>query len=156
MKENDSYLILSGGDPAKVGITEAQVMARIADDEYVDSAKVILENEARSTVQNFLYGFKIITQLCNDQGPVHVTIVTSDYHAARTFYVAHSVLRSMDLRLELEVVSAFTQDEEYRKEKFTGELASLQTTVNYLLNKYQLKPLPQNYFLTALSMIEKK
>ncbi|CAG5095097.1 Oidioi.mRNA.OKI2018_I69.XSR.g14031.t1.cds [Oikopleura dioica] len=130
-------------------------MARLTADEYVDSSKVILENEARNTVQNFLYGFEIIARLF--QGPTIVRIVTSDYHAARTFYVAHSVLKSMDLpRFKLEIISAFTHDEVYRNEKFTGEFEKLPSTVGYLLKKYQLKPLPQNYFLTALSMMEKK
>ena len=148
---------MSGGDPAKVGVTEAQVMARLAADEYVDSSKVILENEARNTVQNFLFGFEIIARLFQGQ-PTTVRIVTSDYHAARTFYVAHSVLKSMEsLPFKLEIVSAFTPDQAYRDEKFTGEFEKLRTsTVGYLLKKYQLKPLPQNYFLTALSMMEKK
>lgn len=131
-------------------------MSQIAVEEFnVDSTKIVLESKARNTVQNFQYGFEIIAQLF--KGAVLVTIVTSDYHAARTFYVAHSVLRSMaHLPLELEVASAFTEDSGDRQRKLADELAKLPSTVGYLLNKYHLKPLPQNYFLTALSMIEKE
>ncbi|CBY19990.1 unnamed protein product [Oikopleura dioica] len=134
-------------------------MSQIAVEEFnADSTKIVLENKARNTVQNFQYGFEIIAQLCKSNFAVVVTIVTSDYHAARTFYVAHSVLRNMPshrpLELQLEVASAFTEDREFRHKKLSDEEAKLESTVGYLLNKYHLKPLPQNYFLTALSMIE--
>ena len=63
MKKRPSrrMLIPTGGDPARAGVTEAEVMARLMVQEGASAQDIIREDKAKNTQENAIFVMKIIS-----------------------------------------------------------------------------------------------
>ena len=86
MKEmNADYIIPTGGDPVGAGVTEAAVMADLMKKMGISEEKIILEDQASSTVENAINVVQIIQdKLGVGQDGVRLVLVTSAYHIPLT------------------------------------------------------------------------
>eukprot|EP00928_Gymnodinium_smaydae_P054213 TRINITY_DN38029_c0_g1_i1.p1 TRINITY_DN38029_c0_g1~~TRINITY_DN38029_c0_g1_i1.p1 ORF type:complete len:261 (+),score=31.11 TRINITY_DN38029_c0_g1_i1:71-853(+) len=85
-------LIVSGGDPAAVGITEAEVMRDLLLQSGVPQDSIFLEPGASNTVQNVIYACPILHTLKAQR----LVLVTSDFHMPRSAYIAETVLKHLE------------------------------------------------------------
>mmetsp|Transcript_29182 Transcript_29182/g.86647 ORF Transcript_29182/g.86647 Transcript_29182/m.86647 type:complete len:247 (-) Transcript_29182:63-803(-) len=85
----EARVVLTGGDPMQVGVTEAAVMDTLLRRGcQVSPALISQEDKARSTVQNALFS----AEMLRDAGGVRrVTLVTSDFHMPRAAYTFEAV-----------------------------------------------------------------
>lgn len=79
-------LVVSGGQGADEGVTEARAMQRYLIARGVPEAQIVMEGESRSTLENLLFSSMLIDSLGGD--PTCFAIITSDFHTARTRYIA--------------------------------------------------------------------
>merc|ERR1712198_814371 len=80
-EQNAKKIIPTGGDPAKVGITEAEAMGRILQELGVEEEKLILEKEAVDTTTNAHNVLKLVqNEVLVNQEKVRLIIVTTAYH----------------------------------------------------------------------------
>lgn len=84
-------IIVTGADPVKVGITEAEVMRQMLTKEGVPEASIFLEPQADNTVQNAIYSAPILKSL----GACHVVLVSSDFHLPRALYTFEAVFEAL-------------------------------------------------------------
>ena len=83
LEENpDGVVILSGGNGSVSGNGEAAVMAKILKEQGVPSERIVLEEEARSTIENF----EKVKKLVDPDKPLG--LITSDYHMDRALRMA--------------------------------------------------------------------
>ena len=83
LQENpNGMIILSGGNPDGMGNSEAALMAKILKEKGVSEDRMILEEEARSTKENF----ENVTMLIDPKKPLG--LITSDYHMDRALRMA--------------------------------------------------------------------
>ncbi len=78
-KSDHCFLLLTGGDPLKRGISEAQVMMQDLISINVPVGDILLEDQSLNTFQNALYSSKIIHGL----EPQSVFLVSSGLHMSR-------------------------------------------------------------------------
>lgn len=78
----DATLILTGGNPDESGKTEAQVMYDILVEKGIDSNRLILEDQAHSTKENFKNTIKMI----DPNKPI--VLISSNYHMDRAVQTA--------------------------------------------------------------------
>ena len=84
MKEmNADYIIPTGADPVGAGVTEAGVMADLMKKKGISEEKIILEDEAHSTVENAINVVQIIRNRLSGE-EVRLVLVTSAYHIPLT------------------------------------------------------------------------
>jgi hypothetical protein len=88
-------LMVSGGDPAGVGMTEAFAMRKVLVDEGIPEDKVILESQAFTTAENFWFAMRWIPP-----GTGKFYIVTSEFHAPRAYWTANAVFNHFYKMLE--------------------------------------------------------
>ena len=84
--QENLVLIVSGGDPAGQGRTEAEVMAAWLRNHGVDSDRLLIEDQASDTRENLLFSKALAEE--HGLGTARVTIVTSEYHQTRAQYLA--------------------------------------------------------------------
>lgn len=90
------WVVLSGGDAARVGVSEAQVMRdHLARDHSIPEKLLITESMSMNSCQNAWYVADIVKKL----GVRRVTLVTSDYHMPRSLYVFEAVFKHVGLYL---------------------------------------------------------
>lgn len=89
----DAKLILTGGNKTEISDSEASVMRDLLLKKGVPESRMILDDKASSTIQNF----ENVAQLIDVKRPV--ALVTSDYHMLR----AVSLARSMGYRQVVDV-----------------------------------------------------
>ncbi len=83
LEENpDGIVILSGGNGNVSGNSEATVMAKILKEKDVPSERIVLEEKARSTIENF----ENVKKLVDPDKPLG--LITSDYHMDRALRMA--------------------------------------------------------------------
>ena len=80
-------VIVSGCRGAGEDISEAECMARYLIARGVDESRIWKEEQASSTRTNFLYSLALMDERGLDAG-VPFAVVTSDYHIARSRYIA--------------------------------------------------------------------
>ena len=89
----DSYpnltLIVSGGDPAGQGRTEAEVMAAWLRNHGVDSDRLLIEDRASDTRENLLFSKGLAEE--HGLGTDGIIIVTSEYHQTRARFLARQL-----------------------------------------------------------------
>jgi len=90
LNENEnSYLVLSGGQGIDENLPEADAMSKYLQDRGVNKDKIIIEDKSRDTNQNFKFSKEKIEEhshkLLKD---VDVKIVTTDFHAFRSSILA--------------------------------------------------------------------
>ena len=92
---NFDYIILTGGDPYKKYITEAEVMYNYLKD-YIPVNKMYKENKAKSTFENAIYTKKMIenTQIKN------IYVLTSDFHIDRSEYIFENIFNYYKVKPE--------------------------------------------------------
>ena len=84
----DLPLIVTGGDPAGQGVTEAAVMAGWLEANGADMTRVWQEDQASDTRENFLFSRQLAAQ-AGAEGST-VMVITSDYHQTRAcFWARH-------------------------------------------------------------------
>lgn len=83
----DVPVIVSGCQGAGEEISEAECMARYLSARGVDEARIWKEEQASSTRTNFLYSLALMEERGVDTG-APFAVVTSDYHIARSRYIA--------------------------------------------------------------------
>ena len=78
------WLILTGGDTASVGCTEAEHMKAMAISEGVPEGRVLTEDKARYTIENAIFVRRIVEDI---GGVGEVKIVTNEFHAKRSHLI---------------------------------------------------------------------
>lgn len=83
----DAVAILSGGQGAGEDITEAEAMYRWMTENGVDGRRLILEEQATSTLENLQNSFALIPNV----ETASVAVVSSEYHLYRAQYLAETL-----------------------------------------------------------------
>lgn len=88
-KNNNSYIVVSGGQGEDEDIPEANAMSEYLQDKGVSKEKIIIEDQSRNTNQNFKFSKEKIEEHSNKSlDKVNVIIVTTDFHAFRSSILA--------------------------------------------------------------------
>lgn len=96
-------VIVSGGDAARVGVSEAAVMKRLLIDAGVPEYLVIEEDQSNNSCQNAWYVGSMICKL----GITGISLVTSEFHMPRSLYVFEAVFKHLGLfHVEIAPISA--------------------------------------------------
>ncbi|RKD26026.1 hypothetical protein BEP19_00980 [Ammoniphilus oxalaticus] len=74
-------IILSGGKGSGELITEAEAMANYLTERGLNKERLILETQSTTTRENIVFSKQLMNKSARD--PLHVLIVTSDYHLFR-------------------------------------------------------------------------
>lgn len=93
LSDPDTVAIVTGGQGEGESVSEAECIRVWLIEAGVDSARIITEEEATSTIENLEYSFDIIRRR-GDEPSGNVTIVSSSYHLFRA--------KSMAARLGVE------------------------------------------------------
>lgn len=88
-------VIVSGGDPAGVGHTEAYEMAKVLANVGIPSEMVIQESQATTTAENAWFALRWLPM-----GTGQLYIITSDFHMPRATYVIKATLNYFYKMLE--------------------------------------------------------
>lgn len=111
-------LILSGGQGADEGISEAQAMVNYLSAQGFPENRMIVEDQSTSTYENLVNTKKLLPQ-----DVTGITIITSDYHLARAGYLAEKVGYDWD------AIPAKTPKVVEAKVRFRERLALLKTWI---------------------------
>ena len=108
MREVEGALVIpTGGDPAMTGISEAEVMRGLMMEMGTQPERIMVETEARSTVQNAIFVLKMIREKVEaEQTKTRLIIVTSAYHLPYTAWLFRQVAAAMRMDVEMETVAA--------------------------------------------------
>ena len=121
-------VIPTGGDPARKGVSEAEVMRGLMMEMGIQPEKIVLETEARSTLQNAVNVMKMVKErLEAKQVKTKLIVVTSAYHLPYTSWLFRQVATVMDLDCEIQSVAA------------TGSGAYSFLNVNVMIGRLQSK-----------------
>lgn len=94
--KTDCLIVVSGGDPKKIGATEADVYAQTLEDLGVNSAHIIGEGASRNTFENARYTSRVFSDL--DIGDWKKVLVTSGIHLERSaLYFKHFGVTNLHL-----------------------------------------------------------
>lgn len=85
----ETVLMLTGGDPAGQGITEAQVMYDWFAAKGADMSRVVMEERSADTRQNLVFCKELAEKL--GLGTEKVLILSSEYHQTRAQYLAEKL-----------------------------------------------------------------
>jgi len=85
-KNPDAFILVSGGQGPEEDITEALAMERYLLASGIPASKIVKEEGATSTGENFKFGKIILDERLNDS--YSVCVITNDYHVYRARYLA--------------------------------------------------------------------
>lgn len=85
-KYNHVKFILSGGQGPDENSTEAEAMRRFLVANGIDEERLILETKSTSTYENIAFSKELLPEKVTS-----VTVITSDYHIARTMLIARKL-----------------------------------------------------------------
>jgi vancomycin permeability regulator SanA len=97
-----AYIILTGGDPTKKNITEAEVMYNYLKD-YIPKNKMYKEIKANSTFENAIYTKKMITNTLIK----NIYVLTSDFHINRSKYIFENIFNYYKIKPETVIKKPF-------------------------------------------------
>ena len=102
-KEQDATIIPTGADPARVGVTEAKVMAGLLKEEGVEADKIFLEEEALNTTGNAFHVLRMVEEERVKRGEevVRLVVVTSRYHMPRAAWLFRVIADVLQAKVEL-------------------------------------------------------
>lgn len=84
----DSVAVLTGAQVHREGTSEAEMMQKYLVEKHgVDPERLLLENRARTTIENFDYTGRLLDARFGDE-PRSVLVVTSDFHIFRSERIA--------------------------------------------------------------------
>ena len=112
MGELEGALVIpTGGDPAMVGISEAEVMRGLMMEMGIQPEKIVAETEAQTTLQNAVYVLKMIKEkLEAEQTKTRLKIVTSAYHLPYTAWLFRQVAAALKMDIQLAATGAGAYD----------------------------------------------
>lgn len=84
----DVPVVLTGGQGYGEDITEAQCMYNYLTENGVDGGRLILEETATTTAENFAFSRDLLTEMGVDPSTDTVAVVTNDFHIARAKLLA--------------------------------------------------------------------
>ncbi len=84
-KNPDVFIVVSGGQGTQEDISEAQCMARYLIERGVSEDKIIKEDRATSTNENYRYSKEILDEMFSEYS---VGVVTNDFHIFRAKQLA--------------------------------------------------------------------
>ncbi|NEU04049.1 YdcF family protein [Clostridium senegalense] len=83
-------IVVSGGKGSKENISEAEGMKRYLVSKGIDNNRIVMENKSTNTYENFNYSRGVIENITGTEiGENDVTIVTTDFHGARSKMLAN-------------------------------------------------------------------
>lgn len=85
-KYSQVKFVLSGGQGPDENTTEAEAMRRFLVENGIDEERLILETESTSTYENIAFSKELLPEKITS-----VTVITSDYHIARTRFIARKL-----------------------------------------------------------------
>nr|WP_326185112.1 YdcF family protein [uncultured Oscillibacter sp.] len=89
LEENpDIPVVLTGGQGYGEEITEARCMYDYLTARGVDSGRLILEEQASNTAENFAFSRELLVERGVDPSHDQVAVVTNDFHIARAMLIA--------------------------------------------------------------------
>lgn len=89
LEENpDIPVVLTGGRGYGEEISEAQCMYNYLTAHGVDGSRLVLEEQAENTAENFAYSRELLEERGIDPARDKVAVVTSDFHIARAKVIA--------------------------------------------------------------------
>jgi len=102
-KEEDATIIPTGADPARVGVTEANVMASLLKEAGVKEGKLFLEEEALNTTGNAFHVLRMVEEERVKRGEevVRLVVVTSRYHMPRAAWLFRVIADVLKAKVEL-------------------------------------------------------
>lgn len=95
------HIIVCGGDPAGVGLTEAWEMKKVLTDIGVDPDAIIMETQSTTTAENAWFSLRWLPQ-----GTGQLYIVTSDFHMPRAMYIFEETLNHFYAKFAKEFADA--------------------------------------------------
>lgn len=86
---NTGKIVVSGGQGKDEKISEGEAMKKYLIDNGVNEERILVENKSTSTNENFDFSKKVIEEDCNKSiEEVNVKIITTDFHAFRSRFLA--------------------------------------------------------------------
>lgn len=84
----DIPVVLSGGQGPGENVTEAEAMYAYLTERKIDGKRLYREEKSTTTAENLAYSRAILDDLGVDMHSGYVTVVTSDFHMGRVYYLA--------------------------------------------------------------------
>ena len=84
----NTVLVLSGGKGPGEEISEAACMYDYLTAHGVEPGRLILEDQASNTAENFAFSWELLTEAGVDPAEGRVAVVTNDFHIARSELIA--------------------------------------------------------------------
>jgi hypothetical protein len=162
------YMLLSGGDAAGLGVSEASAMRRFIIDQSPElCGNIMLEEKSMNTVENALYCKDVLEKVsCSC-----LHLVTNEFHMPRARCIFECVMNHdppMKIKIECHPAESGFEAGIYRRmedrpqdpkrwrlcERLDWEVNAL-TTLNEYLSKYCLGPLDDDRIQKALEEVRK-
>ena len=90
--DNDIQIIVSGGQGKDELVSEASAMKKYLISQGIDEKQIFMEDESTNTLENFQKSYEKIDSLeIRDVSELEVKVVTSDFHAFRSSFLAKRV-----------------------------------------------------------------
>ena len=112
-KNEDTYIIVSGGVGEGKNISEAQAMYNYLIEQNINKDKILKEDKATTTLENFIFSKEILE--ARDDEDKKILIVTNEFHLYRAMIIADK------LDIYNEGLACYT---------------SIKTRVNYMIREY--------------------
>ena len=90
LQNPSALIIVSGGQGLQETVTEAFAMKKYLIAHGIPEDKIISEEKATSTYENFLFSQTLLSELL-DRQPYRITYITNQFHAYRAGLVAQSI-----------------------------------------------------------------
>jgi uncharacterized SAM-binding protein YcdF (DUF218 family) len=87
------WLLVTGGDTVGIGVTEAQELASRAIALGVPSSRILIEDQARNTIENAFFTYRLLAPLTAIRT---IVLVTNDFHMARSLSVFQDIAKKLD------------------------------------------------------------
>ena len=129
-------MILTGYTGSGQTLSEAAVMKRLAVDSGVDEENVLLEEEARNTVENAYLSKLIIDQL----GVNEIYVVSSDFHIPRCKIIFGSFYHEPCYTVHYH--GAFEEITEQRRKKEAAEMSMVHQNIHHCIISHAPKEKP--------------
>jgi len=107
-RDKNCYILNTGGDPARVGMTEAQAMRDyLVNVKCIDDSIILDETEARSTLENALYVLRILQNIngsIEDESLGNIQnlyLVTCPHHMMRSSMLFKAVFAHFDYTINI-------------------------------------------------------
>jgi broad specificity phosphatase PhoE/uncharacterized SAM-binding protein YcdF (DUF218 family) len=153
-------IIVSGGDPSKIGVTEAQCMRNLLIDYGIPESLILEDRMSQNTCQNAWF---VGQMLRNATG---ITLITSDFHMPRSKYIFEAVFTHLGLsHVDISALSAVSgcSGEKISTSVVRESIAREQVYIARSLVPFMLTtcipdvvvpPLPEERFLRAKNEID--